>query len=754
MGNTPSSEREGPPGAANPQQGDRLRRYNGLPAYPSQPSDLPGGGRGATTAQGSDDRSPSPTLRRASTTGTQPVSRSPRTSRTSASLRQAAERAAQLSPTRVRARSGSSGGVLAAARKPSSSTTTASQAPAFRRKKSIELIDADDTPSSGMTPLRRGPGTLVPPPFEPNLVVSPYPSPSVATVARHASGMPSHFSPSPTLAPTYAGQSLQSSSAAFGGAVAGVDQNGYVSAPQPITGIAAFAPAHRSIFHEPHLASGPDTGLSLGTVASTPAGQSPGDALRHGTGNTDPLGRAASKVSSPEPGRSPLPDSPSQSLSRPLPADEVEAAVQATHVASEGGVTTAGLYIETNDARESVVTGEGPLSADTATDASRAATPTPGQPSALRSLTTQTRSEVPQSEEGSLNLSPEPSRDSGERRRSGVQVFAGVESGVNTPAFPGPAPHGRGVVKGFDASQTSTPASRTPTAPASGRTASAAAGRYQPPSGPLRPVTVTWRGGGREVFVTGTFANEWRSKVPLKRPNHAHGGGRAKTGDHIIVLHLEPGTHRLKFIVDDRWRVSRDLPTATDGSGNLVNYIEMPILDDPDRKPEDAGVVGVSKQQRNALAPAGMGGHATAHDLQAAKRQAEVKRGDLDEVFGPDKAQEEIWTQDIPSTITRAQQIEEAYRDACEAAGSRGREPPPAPLLPLPPLLPRQLSTVLLNASPANPAVAQATGGTVDDLSLLPAPPNSAILHHLTASAIKNGCVAVGTTIRFKKKVP
>lgn len=113
-------------------------------------------------------------------------------------------------------------------------------------------------------------------------------------------------------------------------------------------------------------------------------------------------------------------------------------------------------------------------------------------------------------------------------------------------------------------------------------------------------------------------------------------------------------------------------------------------------------------------------------------------------------AKEEVWTQEIPAAVIKAQQAEEAYRDACEASPSNA--PPPPPSLPAPPLLPRQLSTVLLNASPANPAIAQATGGAVDDLSLLPAPPNSAILHHLTASAIKNGCVAVGTTIRFKKK--
>lgn len=43
-------------------------------------------------------------------------------------------------------------------------------------------------------------------------------------------------------------------------------------------------------------------------------------------------------------------------------------------------------------------------------------------------------------------------------------------------------------------------------------------------------------------------------------------------------------------------------------------------------------------------------------------------------------------------------------------------------------------------------------GGTVDDNSILPAP-NHVVLNHLTASAIKGGVLAVGTTTRYKRKV-
>ena len=41
------------------------------------------------------------------------------------------------------------------------------------------------------------------------------------------------------------------------------------------------------------------------------------------------------------------------------------------------------------------------------------------------------------------------------------------------------------------------------------------------------------------------------------------------------VILVAPAAYHLKFIVDDVWRCSDDLPTATDGAGHLVNYIDV-----------------------------------------------------------------------------------------------------------------------------------------------------------------------------------
>jgi hypothetical protein len=347
------------------------------------------------------------------------------------------------------------------------------------------------------------------------------------------------------------------------------------------------------------------------------------------------------------------------------------------------------------------------------------------------------------------------------------------------------------------------------------------------------PIVLNWRGGGKEVFVTGTFANEWRSKILLKRTSTsgaASSGSRGRASgakeEHTVVLHLPPGTHRMKFIVDDRWRVSRELPTATDGDGNLVNYLEIPnvgpahpgplsapgedLLDGSTRESQrrtERGIERVKEAERagkrrpasaegapakrsdadeahkdNQLAEDGAKASAQVEDdtsaqgelqrearrkavldLREEARKAELLRnGQLEEVFGVDDEAlraAETWVQTVPEAVLRAQEEDEEYRERLEAQGidpdqHRSQQHPDddddAPSIPPPPSLPRQLEKVILNSSPANPALVPA-GGLVDDNSILPAP-NHVVLNHLTASAIKGGVLAVGTTTRYKRK--
>lgn len=83
------------------------------------------------------------------------------------------------------------------------------------------------------------------------------------------------------------------------------------------------------------------------------------------------------------------------------------------------------------------------------------------------------------------------------------------------------------------------------------------------------PVLVVWRAGANnKVLVTGTYEpTPWENKTELE---YEHISKTYKT-----VINVAPAAYHLKFIVDDVWRCSDDLPTATDGAGHLVNYIDV-----------------------------------------------------------------------------------------------------------------------------------------------------------------------------------
>lgn len=136
------------------------------------------------------------------------------------------------------------------------------------------------------------------------------------------------------------------------------------------------------------------------------------------------------------------------------------------------------------------------------------------------------------------------------------------------------------------------------------------------------------------------------------------------------------------------------------------------------------------------------------------------------------------WTTTIPAPLVAYQYIEELPQTMDPPEFDQWiRSVPYLSAVPQPPTLPRILDKVIVNAevkrhTPDNPYT-QAGGGTsisggagsgsglgsgnptpagLDDNSIL-AVPNHVVLNHLTASAIKNGTLGVGTTTRYRKKV-
>jgi len=78
------------------------------------------------------------------------------------------------------------------------------------------------------------------------------------------------------------------------------------------------------------------------------------------------------------------------------------------------------------------------------------------------------------------------------------------------------------------------------------------------------PMVFRWDGGGRNVYITGTF-NAWKEKIPMRRSGN----------DFSYIRELKRGRHAYKFIVDDEWRFALDQPTVADPHGYINNFVDL-----------------------------------------------------------------------------------------------------------------------------------------------------------------------------------
>ena len=201
------------------------------------------------------------------------------------------------------------------------------------------------------------------------------------------------------------------------------------------------------------------------------------------------------------------------------------------------------------------------------------------------------------------------------------------------------------------------------------------------------------------------------------------------------MVNIVPGTHHLKFIVDNDMKTSDKLPTAVDYTNILVNYLEVSVDDIPQ---PDAGVADETKKM---------------DDIPVQDQPAPAN------IFPPQIIPPEPEPPAVPVVVPEPPKPKAASAlsprkyhdiiprylldlDAPEESSRMQRANAVAGSLPTPPSLPMFLSKSILNG----------TTPMKDDSSVLILP-NHTVLNHLATSSIKDNILATSGTTRYKQKV-
>lgn len=221
------------------------------------------------------------------------------------------------------------------------------------------------------------------------------------------------------------------------------------------------------------------------------------------------------------------------------------------------------------------------------------------------------------------------------------------------------------------------------------------------------------------------------------------------------ILQLPPGTHHLKFLVNNDMQVSPQLPTTVDFTNILVNYIEVvppsstgSAIPAPTTKPmeiRNKQAAGASSPIRTS-SPAHRATGSTASPSSVAARGSPkpTKTPPVTIKKGPPKH----YTSQIPpylldlDTWPPPTESPDSSADESSAASKYHRANAAANVQPEPPSLPLFLSKSILNSSTP----------MKDDSSVLVLP-NHTVLNHLSTTSIRAGVLASSCTCRYKQRV-
>ncbi|KAL1746366.1 5'-AMP-activated protein kinase beta subunit, interation domain-containing protein [Schizophyllum fasciatum] len=262
----------------------------------------------------------------------------------------------------------------------------------------------------------------------------------------------------------------------------------------------------------------------------------------------------------------------------------------------------------------------------------------------------------------------------------------------------------------------------------------------------LEPTTITWRGGGRTVLLARAGDDNWQGRTAMDQDPDAPEVFRT-------TIPLTPGTHHIRFLVDDQWRVADDLPTTVDDQGSLANYVDVGLTTPPEAPIVSALPTPLPLPRTNVPLKRHENGYSfwstagSSADYEGTDNPYEIALEDGEARL----RSKSKWTSEIPEELIRAAQEEEVYLQSQAHINStqNGRIVVdgfiPAPSIPPAPGLPRHLDKLILNYRAVN-AYHTPSGSPV-----LPVP-SHVVIHHLSTSAIKNGVLAVATTTRYQKK--
>ncbi|KAF7298706.1 SNF1 kinase complex beta-subunit [Mycena indigotica] len=88
----------------------------------------------------------------------------------------------------------------------------------------------------------------------------------------------------------------------------------------------------------------------------------------------------------------------------------------------------------------------------------------------------------------------------------------------------------------------------------------------------LTPIEIVYRGEGAEVELIRAGDGDWLNRTPLERRSPAAGAPWA------VTIHLPPGTHHYRFVVDGNVLVApaAEAANAVDDQGFITNYVTVP----------------------------------------------------------------------------------------------------------------------------------------------------------------------------------